>query len=90
MLEYSIYEIDQLRFRVRPPSWLFTSELWKKDVHDYPEQLNFKVKQSSIVIVSGMQDLVTCEHRRLFSQLAIPSEEERRLYTQARDIAILR
>ena len=44
MLESSKYEIDQLRFRVRPPSWLFTSELWKKDVHDYPEQLNFKVK----------------------------------------------
>ena len=44
MLESSKYEIDQLRFRVRPPSWLFTSELWKKDVHDYPEQLIFKVK----------------------------------------------
>ena len=44
MLESSKYEIDQLSFRVRPPSWLFTSELWKKDIHDYPEQLNFKVK----------------------------------------------
>ena len=38
--------------------------------------------------MNGMQDLVACEYRRFFSQLAIPSEEERMLYTQARDIAI--
>jgi len=38
--------------------------------------------------MNGMQDLVACDYPRLFSQLAIPSEEERRLYTQARDIAI--
>lgn len=38
--------------------------------------------------MNGMQDLVACEYRRLFSQLVIPSEEERRLYSQARDIAI--